>query len=616
MKSYRQNASDEVELKQGSLKQTFAVIVVLLLIPALGFLTALFVFTDINTSLLQQGLLPANDICDRFRLYDVLGEPVTADSQQWCSQVSRIVMLADVSMLAAIIGLLIPITYWFAVRYAGHDRTKIARIFPALTRGSIWLITVLVFLHGGILTYVIYIGESYLFETVHLFLVGVIGLGSLIAGIALIANAATLTGKLRMTAFGKRITAEEAPELFHLIDDIVKKLGSRSPNNIIVGIEPTFYVTSSKIILPDEKEPLVGETLYISTPLAKLMSRAELSAVLGHEFGHFRGDDTFYSMKFAPVYAGLGSSLRTLVASAEAGLLMQLSRIPAIILLLYLWNQFSLSTAAISRSRELEADKAGAEVSSSQALAHSLIKISLAIECWPEAIAALIRYKQKGSEIPEFGTIFKNTVNAAVRLADPDTILATVMDNEMVHPTDSHPSLRTRLNALSIPADVIPPDLFEFQAESSADLIPDCDAIEQELTKLIVNFEVLPDDKAFSHKGQFLELCYRLAAMIFNLSDHFDPQALRTVEGSGERLFENFDISEFRKWINRQEDWSDVVDFIVVVGKELGAEDKERLMTYLGIVANSDNHRLKEKNDMIHAISAILEPERIIEIDI
>ena len=108
----------------------------------------------------------------------------------------------------------------------------------------------------------------------------------------------------------------------------------------------------------------------------KLFSKQQLAAVIGHELGHFSGKDTAYSMKFAPVYSGLTSSINTLDEGDS------IVAVPAIAMLSAMLDIFSRNVSKISRSREFEADKIGVSVSSNEDLAVSLAKVSIFASLW------------------------------------------------------------------------------------------------------------------------------------------------------------------------------------------------------------------------------------------
>ncbi|MFD2022059.1 M48 family metalloprotease [Pseudocitrobacter faecalis] len=50
----------------------------------------------------------------------------------------------------------------------------------------------------------------------------------------------------------------------------------------------------------EKGERLTGNTLYLPLTYLSLLNEAEIAAVVGHELGHFTGEDTQYSLRFAP----------------------------------------------------------------------------------------------------------------------------------------------------------------------------------------------------------------------------------------------------------------------------------------------------------------------------
>ena len=107
------------------------------------------------------------------------------------------------------------------------------------------------------------------------------------------------------SVLGKKLDLQNHPKIFTLIKEISETLGARNPEHVVVGLEPNFYVTSADVNVMGENSILKGETLYLSLPLARILTLEEIKAIIGHELGHFRGEDTYYSLKFSPIYSGL-----------------------------------------------------------------------------------------------------------------------------------------------------------------------------------------------------------------------------------------------------------------------------------------------------------------------
>jgi Zn-dependent protease with chaperone function len=154
---------------------------------------------------------------------------------------------------------------------------------------------------------------------------------------------------------------------FIFVKEIATKLNAQTPDNIVAGLEPNFFVTASDVRLAGQDAVLKGRTLFVSASLLHVFSKDELASVVGHELGHFRGEDVAYSMKFAPTYARLGQALSVL--SQTTGSAADLGRLPAQVALSMCFMEFASAERSVGRERELLADKAGAQAATAQALA-------------------------------------------------------------------------------------------------------------------------------------------------------------------------------------------------------------------------------------------------------
>ncbi len=529
---------------------------------------------------------PIETICS---MSEALADPeITA----FCDDLAPIALLGDVSLAAGIIGIAIPIVYWIASILAGRSRRRIAAIFPPLVSISTFVISILVLLHGGILTYAAYIGESYAIERVHFILIGGIGLGAVIAAISLIRASSKVGQKLTTQVFGKSRSKAEAPNLFSFVDKLAEKLGAAPPKNIIVGLDPTFYVTSCDVTVVGEQKTLSGETLFVSAPLSRLMSRDELASIIGHELGHFRGEDTAYSLRFAPVYAGLGSALGVIEADDEEGA-SGIAKIPARAILSFMYEVFAQNEAAIGRERELKADEAGAEASSPLALATSLVKISLFAAFWPHAREQNIERLSGGKITRNLSKVFQDSAKYDVAHENIENILDSVMEIMIPHPTDTHPSVGTRLNALGIERSQITKDMLLIPGGSAIELIDDFEEIEEEATMFEHRLMValghvkVPEDEE-KEQDHLLHATYCLAAAMVAADGKIEPEEIAVAEEIGKGLFQDFDPVDFRERCNNPDDIPDVEKLTELIGAMVNEEGKPLILRYLKAISESD----------------------------
>jgi Zn-dependent protease with chaperone function len=265
------------------------------------------------------------------------------------------------------------------------------------------------------------------------------------------------------------------PDLWKFVRDIANKVDAPVPNNIAIGLEPTFYATSANVKVLSSDKSLSGETLYISLPLMRLFSREEFGAVVGHELGHFKGSDVRYTMKFAPLYRALSTAVSS---AADQGKIMA---IPALSVLSFLLNRFSESEREISRQREFEADRVGAAATSENALCAALIKVTAFSNFWGELSYDLVENLEFGRPVKNLSKLYASRVAFDTDADASRTVVQQNLDYKVSHPTDTHPTLSDRLKNLNATDDFTSLDM-GFLDDSSLKLVKDADVLEIELT--------------------------------------------------------------------------------------------------------------------------------------
>lgn len=166
----------------------------------------------------------------------------------------------------------------------------------------------------------------------------------------------------------REVDVQSAPKFFQLIRELSQNAGLPMPKVYIIDeAQPNAFATGR-----DPEHAAVAAT----TGIMKILSERELRGVLAHELAHVKHRDTLISTISATI-AGAISSI------AQFGMLFSGGARdrdvhPVVALLIMIVAPFAamLIQMAISRSREFEADRGGAEISGDpQALASALEKI-------------------------------------------------------------------------------------------------------------------------------------------------------------------------------------------------------------------------------------------------
>ena len=212
----------------------------------------------------------------------------------------------------------------------------------------------------------------------------------------------------------------------------------------------------------------------------RILSSEELSAVIGHELGHFRGKDTKFSLRFYPIYTGTIRALAALENESNTGT-NSLALIPAMAVLSFFMEQFARSERTIGRTRELEADKAGVSISSSRALATSLLKIGAFAPLWVTIQSAMIKALNSGKSYANVSTIY---AEMAIKNNNP-ALLDEIADSATTHPTDTHPPTTLRIETLGLSVAELRDSALNIDVHnSSTNLLSSVNLIEEELTQI------------------------------------------------------------------------------------------------------------------------------------
>lgn len=402
-------------------------------------------------------------------------------AEDTCSYLDNIRLLQRGSAYTTALGVGMLVLIFGAKLLSGRNRDRLALLFGPTIRLVLLLLAISIFAQGAIAVYGIYTVESVYTGMIQPKIIGLIGLGALVAGGYLVLSTLRFFKRFEMLVFAKELGRTQAPKIFELVEDVASQLGAIAPDHVVVGIEPNFYVTSADVRLVGDNKVLKGTTLYLSLPFMRAFSIPELKAVVGHELGHFKGHDTAYSIKFAPTYRLLQDALAT--ASRQSGMASVFS-IPALTVVSLCLTEFAKVERSIGRDREFEADKEGASLGSGRDLAAALVKVSVYSHLWSVLREHNINELAEGRVFMRLGSVQTHLIETAYGTLTTDEVWAHLRDAETVHPTDTHPPMRERLDALGINPTEIDRKIAAPADTDIEALIPGAGELDEQLTVL------------------------------------------------------------------------------------------------------------------------------------
>ena len=577
-------------------------LVLLIVIPLFGFGVSKWVLYDLNAEIAKEN---ANLTISQLCTPEMLSQAPSL--QPLCDEVRPILWMQDWSIISGIVAILLLLSFVFFALVAGKSRTRIARIFPPLVFCSLLVLSVLVLIQGVILTYGAYLAESTAIQRVHFILIGGIGLGALVGAFSLIQSSFKLASKATHTVIGTTLSPNTNPKSFAFVKDTAKKLGATPPDNIVVGLEPNFYVTSADVKVIGDDKTLSGETLFLSLPLARIFTLEEIKAVIGHELGHFRGKDTYYSRKFSPVYAGLIHAVSAMGTEETESNFSSIAKIPALVLLSYMVDVFHRNVSTIDREREFEADKAATEVAVPVALATSLLKISLYAHAWNNLQEISIARLQQNKMTRNMSKLFASTVKYDVNKEALPEILSNISQETISHPTNSHPPTGIRIQQLGVQLESIDNSLLLIPQEVAINLIEDYLELEEKLTTLqqqyYVALGVQISDQEETNYGALILAA--LGAHMVLADGKVEQEEIDSAEAIGVALSSDFDRIDFREYCHYPESIPSIEDLIDAIS-EIPSDGKKAIYDYLKEIAGSDQEISLEEEKLLERLETTL----------
>lgn len=397
-----------------------------------------------------------------------------------CDPQRYLTLLRRLALVTILVTLAILALIHYTGRRCRRNRALLLKVFRPSAYMITFAIALLVVSHSILFVTALSYGTIEFLNTIFSGLVFVTVLGCLVVIYRIIRVLLDFNKEHATDADGKLIAERDAPKLWDLVRDAAKRIGTEPPRNIILGIEPQFFVTEVKV--NTEQGPASGRTLYLSLSLCRILTFSELRAIVGHEMAHFHGQDTEFSRNFYPVFRHGADTLGAISGIAQSPF-VGFAFLPAIWMLSFYYESFGEVEASISRDRELAADAAGAGIASGHDLAAALTKLTLSEHGWERTYSELLNRstKDEGPE-PLPSNLFRKYTMEQFREKSREENIAVLENERLTHPTDSHPPLQERAKALGFAvADIYDAAMNVWPADPSSNLLPDLERLEREI---------------------------------------------------------------------------------------------------------------------------------------
>lgn len=398
-----------------------------------------------------------------------------------CSWYPHVQMMQRGSLITAGLGIALISAIFLMSRIAHGNRTSLVLFFKPglyLTLAALIALSLLhagLFLTAAILGQIATIGHLIFFGFL---LILAIGLGAALCVVLLLRAMILMLRRPVTPVIGRAVSEQRGPLLWQYVRDLARRIDALPPENIVVGFDNNFFVIDADVKC--FSGALKGRTLYLSLPLCRILNEPELRAIIGHELGHFKGGDTAYSRRFAPIYRGAGEALATLRQNMSESI-TGLAILPAVSVLSFFFDSFNTAAMEISRERELVADGIGAQLSGKENAASGLVKAHAFADAWESALQRMRETLADGKTVPNVSALFGDYIAETGSAAS----FVGLDDQHLAHPMDTHPPLKARLEALGLSLESVEKNALVTQPERRAiSVIDQYQRIEEELTEM------------------------------------------------------------------------------------------------------------------------------------
>ena len=531
--------------------------------------------------------------------------------QPMCAPLQQHYLLLLACAATAAAGLVVIAAFALASLITGANRVLLSVVFPGLSFAGLVLVALIVTAQIAIVAATAYFAEAFFLGQVHTAVLLILAGFGVLLGLSILWRTIRMFRPAVSGVVGVPFSPIEQPRLALLVQQIAKTTGARMPDNIVLGLDTNFFATNAAVHTPTSRRLLMGQTLYLSLPLMRVLSLDEMKAVIGHELAHFSGADTLFSRQFAPIYRGLAEAAEVSDESKQSKNILLL---PARLFLRFMMNCFHYNAAKASRSRELRADSIGATASSSADLGFALIKCGILSMLWHREMDDTAQEISRGRFRRNMSRSFEDKLKFDVDPEKLPPLVEFALGEHTPHPTDSHPPTRDRLSALGLDMGEVTSEakvmerFFALRPARSA--LDNMEGIEESLTQiyhqLMIGPRGAPQVEA-SDDEVFISFLSAFLAHMVAADDRVDDREIEVAEREASERLGGFDTRQFREFCRHTDQLAPLEKLSEWSTKYLTPQGFEMLLDMLQKIAEADGEMHERERKIVASVRATYE---------
>lgn len=226
-------------------------LLITLFIPSCSYLTAAGILSNFDGNFVKQAQKEGIDIPGNFSITKACADSKSIHEdptlRSICNDLEQFKALEFWATIVGLVGLGLLAFVWIAGFVSKNSRTLLVTIFKPGLKLTQLTIAFLVLGHGFLMVASIYYLESYWIQKVHFGLILGVGLVVVVAAFKILASLFTNFKTIETKVLGVSLKRTDAPKLWSLIDEVSSSAKTASPDNLVIGMSPNFFVTEANV---------------------------------------------------------------------------------------------------------------------------------------------------------------------------------------------------------------------------------------------------------------------------------------------------------------------------------------------------------------------------------